>query len=73
MAIEYRCAENQADRLPALATDLVRRRVAVIVAPSPTAALVAPQLLGWAEGRDLRSLRSGQPRPGGCKVVPLVR
>ena len=39
MAVEYRWAENQADRLPALAADLVRRRVDVIVAASTTAAL----------------------------------
>jgi len=32
VAVEYRYAENQLDRLPALAADLVRRRVAVIVA-----------------------------------------
>jgi putative ABC transport system substrate-binding protein len=32
VAVEYRYAENQLDRLPALAADLVRRHVTVIVA-----------------------------------------
>jgi len=40
VAVEYRYARNQLDRLPALAADLVRRRVAVIVAGG-TEAVVA--------------------------------
>jgi putative ABC transport system substrate-binding protein len=41
LAVEYRYAENQLDRLPALAADLVRRRVAVILVVSVAAARAA--------------------------------
>jgi putative tryptophan/tyrosine transport system substrate-binding protein len=41
VAIEYRWAEDQADRLPALTAELVRRQVSVIVAASGPAAQAA--------------------------------
>src|SRR6516165_10812682 len=41
VAILYRFADNQADRLPELAADLVRRKVAVIVTGGPPATFAA--------------------------------
>src|SRR5262247_3538980 len=41
VAIEFRWAENQYDRLPALVDDLVRRQVTVIVSTSTPAVLTA--------------------------------
>ena len=41
VAIEYRWADNQIDRLPTLAAELVRRRVVVIAAPGDTNSVLA--------------------------------
>ena len=41
VAIEFRWAENQLDRLPVLAGDLVRKRVSVIVATGGTVPAIA--------------------------------
>jgi putative ABC transport system substrate-binding protein len=41
VAIEYRWAEGRYDRLPALASELVRRQVSVIATSSPPSALAA--------------------------------
>ena len=51
LVILYRFADNEADRLPALAADLVRRKVAVIATGGPPATFAAQAATVTSSGR----------------------
>src|SRR5262249_47037545 len=70
VAIVYRFADNQIDRLAELADDLAHRQVAVIVTASGPSALPSRE---WAEvGGMIRSAHTCRTDAGRCRGFPVL-
>jgi putative tryptophan/tyrosine transport system substrate-binding protein len=67
VAIAYRWAENQNDRLPGLAADLVRRKVAVIITSGPPAR--RPQCADRANAQPHRAAIAARHRRRSDRVI----
>jgi hypothetical protein len=69
LAVEYRYADNEYDRLPALAADLIRRGVAVMVTTDTPSGLTAKNAESSSRGSGARRRGRwwrGRSRATGC-------
>lgn len=73
VAIEYRRADDQIERLPALAADLARRKVALIVAAGRPDGRIGSKIGDHLDSDCLRQLGRSRAARSGCKPQPARR